>query len=187
MDWYGKLIDYFPQKEMKSKEHFELLFSEKRGTYKKEEGTDYVLIYLEKTEFIFIDYILVSGSSRGKGTGSKLLDRMKRKRKAIILEVDPITEADPDSSKRVAFYNKNGLHKVDSITYERIHAITKELIRMDIFCWSPSPKSDFWVFERMKTAYKEAHSYKAAEIYNTSIQAADEVLTFNGRKLSKAE
>jgi hypothetical protein len=84
---------------MKSKRHFEVLFHEKQGIYQLEESTGHVLVYFEHSDFIFIDYILVTGNNRGNGRGSKILDQLKRKGKAIILEVEPVTLIDPDSEK----------------------------------------------------------------------------------------
>jgi hypothetical protein len=92
-----KLREYFPAKEMKSREHMQQLFDAKSDAYKLDEGPDYTLVYFEKEDFLFIDYILVSSSSRGSGLGSKVMDRVKKKNKAIILEVDPVSADDPES------------------------------------------------------------------------------------------
>ena len=81
-DWYGRLCDYFPEKEMKSKKHFDTLFQEKEGIYQLDEGPDHVLVYFEKSDYIFVDYILVTSTVRGKGTGSIVLDKLKTKGKS---------------------------------------------------------------------------------------------------------
>lgn len=175
-DWYGRLRDYFPEKEMKSKQHFELLFQEKKEIYQLEESPDHILVSLEKSDYVFIDYILVDASSRGKGTGSIVLDQLKRKGKAIILEVEPITISDPDSEKRIRFYEKNGFSMMNSIRYERIHMITKELSKMHILAWTPDSRTEEWVFEQMKDIYNEAHAYKSMELYGCHPQSASEVL-----------
>jgi hypothetical protein len=184
-DWYTRLTDYFPEKEMKSKKHFELLFHEKEGIYQLEEGPDHVIVYFEKPNYIFIDYILVNGSSRGKGTGSMILDSLKQKGKAIILEVEPVTHIDPDSEKRIRFYEKNDFYRVDSIEYERIHLVTNELNKMDVFCWAPVHRTEQWVFDRMQDIYEEVHTFKTMELYGRTPQSVSEVLWMKKLALSK--
>lgn len=175
-DWYSRLREYFPEKEMKSRAHFELLFREKQESYKVQEGHDHVLVYFEQDDFLFIDFIIVTGSSRGKGRGSVILNELKQREKAIILEVEPATPHDPDSEKRIRFYEKNDFLKIDPIEYERIHVLTKELNKMDIFCWSPELVTEHWVFDRIKHTYAEVHAYKTKELYGCSPQPVSEVL-----------
>lgn len=175
-DWYSRLTDYFPEKEMKSKTHFESLFHEKQGIYQLEESPGHVLVYFENSDYIFIDYILVTQNKRGNGRGSKVLDQLKSKGKAIILEVEPVTQIDPDSERRVRFYEKNGFQRMESIRYERIHLVTDELNKMDIFCWSPVHRNEEWVYNQMKTVYHEVHAFKAMEHYNCHPQHVSDVL-----------
>jgi GNAT superfamily N-acetyltransferase len=175
-DWYSRLTDYFPEKEMKSKKHFELLFREKQGIYKLLEGPDHVVIFFEQADYIFIDFILVFGSSRGKGRGSMILNELKQLGKAIILEVEPATFNDPESEKRIRFYEKNGFLKMNSIGYERIHVVTNELNKMDIFCWSPVHTTEHWVYDRIKHTYVEVHAYKVEDLYGCNPQHVSEVL-----------
>lgn len=175
-DWYTRLMDYFPEKEMKSKEHFDILLQEKKGAYQLEESRDHVLLYSENSNYVFIDYILVFGKRRGKGIGSIVLDQLKEKGKAIILEVEPVNLMDPDSEKRVRFYEKNDFTKMESIRYERIHAVTNELNKMDVFAWTPVPVSEEWVCDQMKDVYKQVHTYKYEEMYGCQPQPVSEVL-----------
>ncbi|MGM0877866.1 MAG: GNAT family N-acetyltransferase [Bacillota bacterium] len=175
-DCYTRLTEYFPEKEMKSKGHFEILFQEKKGIYQLEESEDYVLVYLEMSDFIFIDYILVARNNRRNGIGSMILEQLKQKGKAIILEVEPVSLMDPDSKKRIRFYEKNGFLKMHSIHYERIHIVTNELNKMDIFCWSPINKMEKWVCDKMKDVYEGVHTYKARELYGRNPQPVSEVL-----------
>lgn len=175
-DWYTRLRDYFSEKEMKSKKHFEILFHEKQGIYQLEESKDHVLVYFEKSDCIFIDYILVARNNRGNGRGSTILDQLKRKGKAIILEVEPVTLIDPDSEKRINFYEKNGFKKMNSIRYERIHMVTNELNKMDIFCYSPVHKTEQWVYDQMKAIYDDVHAFKASELYGSNPQPVSDVL-----------
>lgn len=176
-DWYTRLTDYFPKKEMKTRQHFDVLFHEKQGIYQLAEGPDHILVYFEQSDYLFIDYILVCGSSRGNGIGSMILDQLKGKGKAIILEVEPATLKDPDSEKRIRFYEMNGFNKLNSIQYERIHMVTNELNKMDVFCWSPVHRTEHWVYERMKTIYDEVHAFKARELYYRNPQHVSDVLS----------
>lgn len=175
-DWYSKLTSYFPEKEMKSKQHFELLFQEKQESYKLLEGPDHIVIYLEQPDYIFIDFILVFGNNRGRGRGSIILNELKQRRKAIILEVEPATLKDADSERRIRFYEKHGFLKMESIEYERIHVVTNELNKMDIFCWSPVHTTEKWVYDRIKHTYVEVHAYKIEELYGRNPQHVNEVL-----------
>lgn len=175
-DWYSRLTDYFPEKEMKSKKHFEILFQEKEGNYKLLEGPDHLVLYFEQPDYLFIDFILVFGSNRGKGRGSMVLNELKQKGKAIILEVEPENFHDPDSKKRIQFYEKNGFFKCDEIRYERIHVITKELNTMDVFCWSSEVTTEQWVYDRIKDTYVEVHAFKITELYGCEPQSVSEVL-----------
>ncbi|MGI2326999.1 GNAT family N-acetyltransferase [Planococcus sp. YIM B11945] len=186
--WFSKLRDYFPAKEMKSEKHMQLLFDEKKGFYKLDEGPQYTLVYFEKEDFLFIDYILVCSSSRGSGLGSKVIERVKKKNKMIVLEVDPVTQEDPESGKRVRFYQKLGFEKAPSIQYVRKHPVTGERSEMDIFYWSPNTESDEWVMEKMKEAYKEVHAFRGQDLYGNPPQTADEVLQLvQEQQASRAE
>ncbi|WKA53304.1 GNAT family N-acetyltransferase [Planococcus shixiaomingii] len=186
--WFSNLRDYFPAKEMKSEKHMKELFAEKPNSYKLDEGPHYTLVYYEKSDFLFIDYILVNSSSRGSGLGSKIIDRVKKKNKMIVLEVDPISQEDPETAKRVRFYQKQNFKKVPSIEYVRRHPITGERSEMDIFYWSPNAESAEWVMEKMKEAYEEVHAFKGLEMYGAPPQVADEVLQLReAKQSSKAE
>ena len=79
MNWYEKLNQYFPIEEMKSKEHIEVLLEDKQEIYKKDEGPDHVLLYVEGEEFIFVDYLFVSKRSRGQGLREKIDSKIARK------------------------------------------------------------------------------------------------------------
>ena len=174
--WYTELTGYFPANEMKSKEHFEVLLAEKETLYKIEEGPEYVLVYFEKKDFLFIDYILVHSKNRSGGIGSKVINQLKRKNKPIILEVEPVSVHDPDSRKRVHFYEKTGFRAMHEIQYTRIHPVTKELNMMDIYYWSPVLKTEKWAMEKMAEIYQEVHAYKSEKLYGTPPQPIQEIL-----------
>jgi len=175
-DWYERLKEYFPEREMKSKQHFETLLQEKYGMYQVMEDNDYIVVYFEQLDYIFIDYILVSGNTRGKGIGGKVLNLLKEKGKAIILEVEPETLQDPDSGARIRFYERHGFLKMENIGYERIHHVSKELNKMDIFCWPVESREEDWVLEKMGEIYTNVHAYKTQELYGVEPQSVEDVL-----------
>ncbi|MEM1503762.1 GNAT family N-acetyltransferase [Domibacillus sp. 8LH] len=185
--WYTALKEYFPANEMKSKEHFDLLLKDKGSLYKVEEGPEYVLVYFEEDDFLFVDYMLVHSKNRSGGIGSKVINQLKRKNKPIILEVEPISIHEPDTRKRVRFYEKVGFRHIDTIQYTRIHPITKELNEMEIYYWSPVLKSEGWTIEKMAAVYKEVHTYQSESLYNTPPQAIQKVLILKEHVFSQAE
>ncbi len=115
MNWYEKLNQYFPVEEMKSKEHMELLLQDKGDIYHKDEGKYHVLMYVELSDFVFIDYLFVSKDARGQGLGHKLIEKLKAKGKPIILEVEPVDYEDTDTEKRLRFYTREGFEHASSI------------------------------------------------------------------------
>jgi len=179
MHWYEKLNQYFPIEEMKSREHMETLLKERSDIYHIDESPKHILLYVELEHFIFIDYLLVSKNTRGEGIGHKLLEKLKRKEKPIILEVEPINYEDSDTEKRLHFYKREGFIHAKSIGYERRSLATKELNELEILYWAPSNESEEMIFEAMKKTYNLIHTYKDQFFYGESYQPVDEVLTFN--------
>ena len=87
---------------------------------------------------MFIDYIFVSKDARGEGLGNKLIEKLKKKRKPIILEVEPVNYEDTDSEKRLKFYQREGFKHATSIGYERRSLATNEVNKMEILYWAPN-------------------------------------------------
>jgi GNAT superfamily N-acetyltransferase len=179
MHWYEKLNQYFPVEEMKSQEHMELLLKERGDIYHKDEGEYHVLMYVELTDFIFIDYLFVSSKARGQGLGHKLIDQLKKKRKPIILEVEPVNYEDTDTEKRLKFYKREGFEHAQAIGYSRRSLATKEINEMEILYWSPESEPEESIFEKMKKTYEEIHTYKDQQLYGESYQDVDDVLSFD--------
>lgn len=176
MHWYEKLNQYFPVEEMKSKEHLESLLKERSDIYHKDEGPHHVLMYAELEDFIFIDYLFVSKDARGQGLGHKLLDKLKEKKKAIILEVEPVDYDDTDTEKRLKFYKREGFEHAVSIGYARRSLATNEINEMEILYWAPGHESEDLIFESMKKTYELIHTYNDHKFYGASYQPVDEVL-----------
>lgn len=179
MNWYEKLNQYFPVEEMKSKEHMEALLKERGEIYHKDEGPNHVLMYVELDDFIFIDYLFVSKDARGQGLGHQLIEKLKKRGKPIILEVEPINYQDSDTKKRLHFYKREGFIHASSIGYRRRSLATKEVNEMEILYWSPTQQDEEEIFEGMKKTYEMIHTYKDEQIYGESYQDVDEVLTFH--------
>ncbi|WML43987.1 GNAT family N-acetyltransferase [Neobacillus sp. PS3-40] len=185
MHWYEKLNQYFPVEEMKSKEHMETLLKEHSEIYHKDEGTNYVLMYAELDNFVFIDYLFVSNKARGEGLGHSLLEKMKEKEKPIILEVEPINYQDSDTEKRLRFYKREGFQHAKSIGYERRSIATREVTPMEILFWAPHNESEQMIFKAMQKTYEMIHTFKDKQFYGESYQHVDEVLSFEENKNNK--
>lgn len=178
MHWYEKLNQYFPIEEMKSREHMETLLKERSDIYHKDEGPHHVLMYAELSNFVFIDYLFVSKDARGQGLGHKLINRLKKKGKPIILEVEPVNYEDTDTEKRLHFYKREGFEHASSIGYERRSLATKEINPMEILYWSPNKESEQMVYDAMRETYEMIHTYKDKQFYGEAYQPVEEVLTF---------
>ncbi|MFS0560191.1 GNAT family N-acetyltransferase [Terribacillus sp. 179-K 1B1 HS] len=179
MNWYEKLSKYFPIEEMKSREHMELLLKEKADVYFKDESENHVLMYAEFDHFLFIDYLYVSAKTRGQGIGGKLIDRMKKKGKPILLEVEPLQYEDSDSKKRLRFYERQGFQHAQMIGYKRRSLATDKENPMEILYWAPNEESEQEIFEAMRDMYEQIHTYKDKQLYGEAYQNSDEVLTFS--------
>ncbi|WP_072891928.1 GNAT family N-acetyltransferase [Ornithinibacillus halophilus] len=179
MNWYEKLNEYFPIEEMKSKEHMELLLKEKGDVYHKDESPLHVMMYAEFETFIFIDYVWVSSKARGQGIGHKLIEKLKKRNKPIILEVEPVDYEDTDTAKRLHFYKREGFTHAQSIGYNRRSLATNEENKMEILYWSPNDESEEMIYEQMKKMYENIHTYKDEELYGKSYQPVDEVLVYD--------
>src|SRR5690606_18835608 len=182
MDWYEKLSEYFPIEEMKSQEHMELLLKEKGDVYHKDEGPYHVMMYAEFPSFIFIDYLYVSKESRGQGLGHQLIEKLKQRKKPIILEVEPLDYTDSDSSKRLRFYRREGFEHAKSIGYTRKSLAKHENNTLEILFWSPEEANEEAIYEKMKEMYEDIHTYKDKEVYGEAYQSVDEAITYDDNR-----
>ncbi|WP_017470556.1 GNAT family N-acetyltransferase [Amphibacillus jilinensis] len=185
MDWFEKLNDYFPTHEMKSKEHMETLLKEKSDVYYKDEGPEHVMMYAEFDTFLFIDYLYVAASSRGKGLGHQLINKLKNKDKPIILEVEPVDYSDTDTAKRLHFYQREGFKHATSIGYNRRSLATNEESPLEILYWSPSNQDEETIYQQMKHMYEDIHTYKDKELYGQAYQGVEEVLSYDQARKTK--
>lgn len=178
MEWYEKLKMYFPIEEMKSKEHMELLLEEKGDLYHKHESDNHVMMYAEFDAFIFIDYLWVSSEARGQGIGRKLIEKLKRRNKPIILEVEPIDYDDTDTEKRLRFYSREGFQHAQSIIFHNRSFQTDEEAPLEILYWSPNNESEAIIYEQMKTIYERIHTYKSKELYGKKLDPVNRALQY---------
>ncbi len=182
MNWYEKLNEYFPTEEMKSKKHLEMLLKEKSDIYHKDEGPNHVMMYVETDDFVFVDYLFVSGDARGQGLGRKLLEKLKRKGMPIILEVEPVDYKDTDTEKRQRFYNREGFRHAQAIGYRRRSLATNQVNELEILYWSPTNESEQSIYDKMKHTYETIHTYKDKEIYGEAYETVDKVLTYDNKE-----
>ena len=180
MPWYDTLNEYFPVEEMKSRQHIEALLAERADVYRIDHGPTHVLLFVEGTDFVFIDYLLVSSAARGQGLGRHLLDRLKALGKPILLEVEPADYDDSDTLKRHRFYEREGFRRAERVSYRRRSLATGEVNELEILYWSPRPETtDADVHAHMTAIYEHVHTWRDREFYGASYQPTDEVLTLD--------
>lgn len=170
MGWYQKLNNYFPEEEMKKKEQLEALI-EQNPHYKKVETDQYLVLFGEYEDFIFVDYIIVDKKARGQGLGTKILEELKAKGKNLILEVEPVDADDPDTIKREHFYLDNGFAKAEHIEYYRdVGEDTPVLNAMELYYCSPQGEiSEEMIRKQMITAYHDIHHFHYDEYFDRNI------------------
>jgi len=173
--YYSRLRHYFPEQEMKHLGQLEALL-QYQPVYDKLETSEYLVLYADFPEFLFIDYLLVNANQRGGGLGTQLIEQLQSQEKPIILEVEPSTPDEPDTIKRRRFYTRNGFRIVDGVKYEREDDYG-DSYRMDIMCWSPSQQiSDENVLHMMAAACDEVHNYQAEKFYGRIPAIPEDVL-----------
>jgi GNAT superfamily N-acetyltransferase len=182
MSWYDQLNDYFPLVEMKSKQHLEELLAERSDVYRIDHARTHVLLYVEGTDFVFVDYILVTKEARGQGIGKKLLNQLKAIGKPILLEVEPADYEDTDTIKRHRFYEREGFRRAETLKYRRRSIATGQINELEILYWSPEPTTDEEIYTHMRKIYEHVHTWCDKEFYGESYQPADEALYLDGAK-----
>lgn len=178
MNWYERLAKYFPANEMKDPDHIQDLLSHHEA-YHKLETDDYVVTYAEFPTFIFIDYLLVQSRTRGKGVGSKILDAFKKRHKPLIVEVEPSDVEEPDTQRRITFYEKNGFNKAENIVYTRSDEDGTPFT-LDIYYWSPEDIAETEILHNMQHICREIHNFMAVKHYGRLLADPEEVLTWDG-------
>ncbi len=174
--YYGRLNDYFPAQEMKHPLHLRDLV-EDQPNYHKIENSDYILLYAQFRDFIFIDYLLVNASKRGNGIGSRIMNYLYGKGLPIILEVEESDEDNPDTLLRRRFYIRHGFHFARGVKYLRIDK-SGVPFSMDILYWPLGEfLSDEQVMLMMATVCKHVHNYKSERYYENLPADPNKVLS----------
>lgn len=174
MNWYEKLNNYFPEEEMKTKEQLKDLIEDQK-VYHKEETEDYLVLYAEFPDFIFIDYLLVTSNRRGKGIGTRILNQYKEKNKMILLEAEPPDDEDVDTERRLAFYKRNGFRIANHIEYRREDE-DGDAFYMNILYWPANEVSQEVIMDRMAKACQTIHNFRSRRYYGREIANPEEVL-----------
>ncbi|GIO22903.1 N-acetyltransferase [Oceanobacillus sp. J11TS1] len=176
MNWFQRLNEYFPEEEMKAKEQLEALLRDKPNHYYKDESDLHIMMYAEYTEFVFVDFLWVSEKARGRGIGKKLIQKLKDKKKTILLEVEPVNEDDEDTEKRLRFYFREGFKVSRAISYYFQALVSRSETKLDIMYWDEQEKTDQQLLDYMTIIYEDIHSYKQKEIYGYEPKPTIEVL-----------
>ncbi|QQE80371.1 GNAT family N-acetyltransferase [Alicyclobacillus sp. SO9] len=177
-NYFKRLNDYFPEQELKHPEQLEDLVKH-ASVYKKLEDEQFLILYAEFPNFLFVDYLLVSSKIRGKGIGTKVMKRLQSQGKPIVLEVEPEDPAEPDSIKRRKFYSRHGFHEANGVIYRRKDPKGNPF-DMDILLWTPDGKTeadDESAYEMMTQVCEHVHNFHAKEYYGKMPADPNKVLS----------
>lgn len=174
---------------MKHPLHLESLITSE-PYYHKQETDDYVLLYAKFPRFIFVDYLLVNSKNRGSGTGSKVIKALQRHRLPILLEVEKVSDDNPDTSSRRRFYSRHGFRHAKGLVYRR-RDDSGQPFEMDILVWSPAAGAGGVagagmvagaadVYRFMKDVCEKVHNHNALEFYEETPADPDKVLMLKG-------
>jgi GNAT superfamily N-acetyltransferase len=174
VNWYNRLNEYFPEEEMKAYGQLRDLIHD-QDMYHKEETEDYLILYGEFSSFVFVDYLLVKQKVRGKGVGSRVIQKLKAKGKPILLEVEPVDPEVADTQKRVRFYRRNGFKLADRVHYER-ETEDGDTFTLNIHYWSPKPIGQKTIMNMMAQACDKIHNFRSKQHYGRLQADPDKVL-----------
>lgn len=176
MHWYDDLIRFFPKEETRVQEHFAWLLKNRPDIYRVDATEDHVLLFLEYSDLLFIDYLFVYPEYRGQGIGTKVLRHLKQQNKGILLEVEPIDHRHPETSKRQQFYRQVGFQHADFLTYRLESPWTGTGRELEIFYWTPHPIGKDQVYNWMARAYHDLYMELDPAIYGRAYPAVTAVL-----------
>jgi GNAT superfamily N-acetyltransferase len=177
LDWYRDLAHYFPAEEMRSERHFEWLIANRPDIYRVAATPDHLLLTLDYPDVTFIDYLYVYPHCRGSGEGTRLLQSLKHKQKAILLEIEPAAPDDPESVRRRRFYDRQAFWQVDSLSFGLPSPLTWTLTDLNVLCWAPAgvvPGER--VFQWMERMYQDLYAGIDPALYERPYPPVGEVL-----------
>ena len=114
---YNDMLSQFPPEELKSFEKFQKIFGKNYCAYDVVNGgtpVGYVILF-ESRDFIFIDYVAIFKEFHSNGFGGMVLETLKEKfaaKKGCFLEVEKPDEQEPNTLRRIKFYQKHGAGKL---------------------------------------------------------------------------
>ncbi len=114
---YNDMLSQFPPEELKSFENFQKITGKNYCAYDVvNNGTPvgYVILF-ESRDFIFIDYVAIFKEFHSNGFGGMVLETLKEKfaaKKGCFLEVEKPDVREPNTLRRIKFYQKHGAGKL---------------------------------------------------------------------------
>lgn len=122
----------------------------------EEEGSILAFLgYWDLPSCVFVEHLATTEASRGKGHGKALvLECISSTEKPVFLEIEPITDADPMTARRAAFYERLGFY-ANRFYYEQMPLKEGDL---------PIP---LWVMSYGAPVEEEEFSPFKREIYHT--------------------
>ena len=161
------MIEQFPATELKSYDEFISLLTDFDKSYHIYWVKDsdflvgYILFYIDDNRnFLWIDYLAVLPDFYSKGYGRCILDELKNnfsKYRCIYFEVEKPVEEDPNTVRRVRFYESCGCKKLDCEYYypNKDGCLPMDLYALEIYN-SSSLKKD--ILEDIHSAFCALHS-----------------------------
>lgn len=164
MDWYDRLAEYFPAKELKNRWQLHQLLCERSDHYKQILTPEVLIHFATYPQFIFFDYILIDSAFRGQGIGSHMMDDFKKFNKWLILEAEPKDLQQAHSIRRIVFYERLGFRKATHIRYTRQDQ-DGQFFPLDVYFWSPWGINEREIMGAMITICQEIHNYESEKYY----------------------
>lgn len=162
---YNDMTVQFPETEMKSyKKFLNLLGLESYklfAAYSDGVPIGYSLINIDpKNKVLWLDYIAIFKNFQSKGYGKEVFCALKKKFsnfKGIYLEVEKADEKNPDTKRRIKFYEKLGAQK---LSCKYIYPNSDGGLEMDLYFLSinsflPEPSQ---IRDAVLEAFKTLHS-----------------------------
>lgn len=158
---YSDMQKQFPQSEMKSYEVFLKLIDDGKyhvlAAYDREILVGYV-IFAEIEDVIWLDYIAVLEELHSKGYGSKILNELKNihsHKIGCILEVECSDESEPNTLRRIKFYENLGAKK---LPVDYFYPNEKGDIKLDLYMIPHNQDCDFNIKEVIADVFELLHS-----------------------------
>lgn len=151
---YADMQMQFPPEELKPFNVFVKLLSEGKleclGAYDNLTQVGY-LIFAKADEFIWLDYIAVKKEFHSKGYGRKILACFKN----MFLEVEKPCIENPDTLRRIKFYESLGAKKLG---FEYLYPNNSGGLEMDLYFLGDNIPDNDKIFSVVKSVFKNIHA-----------------------------